>query len=106
MQATIRNFLRMESAGGIVLRLAAALRNLRGPESSQRVRRPDHKDGYFVNAGIDLGGIGFGDLLHAVPTGIATGLFVGKQLGIILGSVLSGIMGCIVLRLTVPARDE
>ncbi len=120
----------------------------------------------FVNAGIDLGGIGFDDLLHAVPLGIAAGLFVGKQvgifvlcylaiklglarlpdgagwgglygvsilcgvgftmslfigslafenttldpnlvfderLGIILGSLLSGIMGYIVLRLTLPA---
>ena len=36
----------------------------------------------FVNAGIDLGGIGFDDLMHSVPLGIAAGLFVGKQLGI------------------------
>ncbi len=36
----------------------------------------------FVNAGIDLGGIGFRDLFHPVPLGIAAGLFVGKQLGI------------------------
>ncbi len=120
----------------------------------------------FVNAGIDLGGVGFDDLFHAVPLGIAAGLFVGKQvgifvlcylaiklglarlpdgagwgglygvsilcgvgftmslfigslafenttldpnlvfderLGIILGSLLSGIMGYIVLRLTLPA---
>jgi len=38
----------------------------------------------FVNAGIDLGGVGLGDLLHKVPLGIAAGLFVGKQLGIFL----------------------
>lgn len=38
----------------------------------------------FVNAGIDLGGIGFSDLLHPVPLGIAAGLFVGKQIGIFL----------------------
>ena len=38
----------------------------------------------FVNAGIDLGGIGIDDLLHSVPLGIAAGLFVGKQLGIFL----------------------
>ncbi len=38
----------------------------------------------FVNAGIDLGGVSFGDLLHPVPLGIAAGLFVGKQLGIFL----------------------
>ena len=36
----------------------------------------------FVNAGVSLSGIGFGDLLHAVPLGIAAGLFVGKQVGI------------------------
>lgn len=38
----------------------------------------------FVNAGIDLSGIGFSDLLHKVPLGIAAGLFIGKQLGIFL----------------------
>ena len=38
----------------------------------------------FVNAGIDLSGVGFSDLLHPVPLGIAAGLFVGKQLGIFL----------------------
>ena len=123
----------------------------------------------FVNAGIDLGGIGISDLLHAVPLGIAAGLFVGKQLGIfvlcfaaiklgfarlpdgagwgglygvsilcgvgftmslfvgslafenaafdqgrifderlgiILGSLLSGIMGFVVLRLSLPKKTE
>ena len=38
----------------------------------------------FVNAGIDLGGIGIENLLHPVPLGIAAGLFVGKQIGIFL----------------------
>ena len=38
----------------------------------------------FVNAGIDLGGIGIDDLFHGVPLGIVAGLFVGKQLGIFL----------------------
>lgn len=38
----------------------------------------------FVNAGIDLGGVGISDLMHSVPLGIAAGLFVGKQLGIFL----------------------
>jgi NhaA family Na+:H+ antiporter len=38
----------------------------------------------FVNAGISLSGVGIGDLLHAVPLGIAAGLFVGKQVGIFL----------------------
>ena len=36
----------------------------------------------FVNAGIDLGGVGLDNLLHPVPLGIAAGLFLGKQLGI------------------------
>ena len=36
----------------------------------------------FVNSGISLAGVGFSDLLHPVPLGIAAGLFVGKQVGI------------------------
>ena len=47
----------------------------------------------FVNAGIDLGGIGIDELLHRVPLGIAAGLFVGKQLGIFLLCVLAIKMG-------------
>ena len=38
----------------------------------------------FVNAGIDLSGVGLSDVLHKVPLGIATGLFIGKQIGIFL----------------------
>lgn len=38
----------------------------------------------FVNAGIDLGGVGIDSLLHPVPLGIAAGLFIGKQVGIFL----------------------
>jgi NhaA family Na+:H+ antiporter len=38
----------------------------------------------FVNAGIDLSGVGISTLAHPVPLGIATGLFVGKQVGIFL----------------------
>ncbi len=38
----------------------------------------------FVNTGISLEGIGFADLMHTVPLGIAAGLFVGKQLGVFL----------------------
>ena len=36
----------------------------------------------FVNAGISLEGVSLSDMLHAVPLGIAAGLFIGKQLGI------------------------
>lgn len=38
----------------------------------------------FVNTGINLQGVGFEDLMHAVPSGVAAGLFIGKQTGIFL----------------------
>jgi NhaA family Na+:H+ antiporter len=38
----------------------------------------------FVNSGISFSGVGFADLLHPVPLGIAAGLFIGKQVGIFL----------------------
>ena len=37
----------------------------------------------FVNAGLALGGIDAGDLLHPVTLGVAAGLFLGKPLGIV-----------------------
>ena len=43
----------------------------------------------FVNAGINLEGVSFADLLHPVPLGIATGLFIGKQLGIFVLCLLA-----------------
>ncbi len=36
----------------------------------------------FANAGISLAGVGLDQLMHSVPLGIASGLFVGKQVGI------------------------
>ncbi|HEU0134975.1 MAG TPA: Na+/H+ antiporter NhaA, partial [Allosphingosinicella sp.] len=36
----------------------------------------------FANAGVDLSGIGLGEILAPLPLGIAAGLFLGKQLGI------------------------
>jgi len=36
----------------------------------------------FANAGLNLTGVGFEQVLHPVPVGIALGLFVGKQVGI------------------------
>jgi NhaA family Na+:H+ antiporter len=36
----------------------------------------------FVNAGINLTGVGIAEIFHNVPLGIALGLFVGKQLGV------------------------
>jgi len=38
----------------------------------------------FVNGGIDLAGVSIESIMHSVPLGIATGLFVGKQVGIFL----------------------
>jgi len=38
----------------------------------------------FVNGGIDLAGVSVESMMHSVPMGIATGLFVGKQVGIFL----------------------
>lgn len=36
----------------------------------------------FANSGISLSGVGFDDLLHPIPLGIAAGLFLGKQFGV------------------------
>lgn len=36
----------------------------------------------FANAGINFTGVGFEQLVHGVPLGIAVGLFLGKQIGI------------------------
>lgn len=36
----------------------------------------------FANAGINLSGIGIEQVMHGVPLGIASGLFIGKQIGI------------------------
>lgn len=36
----------------------------------------------FANAGISLSGVGFEQILHPVPIGIALGLFLGKQVGV------------------------
>ena len=38
----------------------------------------------FANAGVPLTGLGFGDLLHPVTSGIALGLLIGKPIGITL----------------------
>ena len=47
----------------------------------------------FVNAGIDLRGISADQVFHAVPIGIALGLFLGKQLGIFGMCLLAVKMG-------------
>lgn len=36
----------------------------------------------FCNAGVNLSGVGFDQLSHSIPLGVALGLFVGKQLGV------------------------
>jgi NhaA family Na+:H+ antiporter len=47
----------------------------------------------FANAGVSILGISIADLLHPVPLGIATGLFLGKQAGIMAMSWLAVRMG-------------
>lgn len=42
----------------------------------------------FLNAGLDLGGLNWSDLLHSVPLGIFWGLFLGKPLGILLAAYI------------------
>lgn len=38
----------------------------------------------FANAGVPLAGVSIADVLHPVPMGIITGLFIGKQIGIVV----------------------
>ncbi|HKJ82911.1 MAG TPA: Na+/H+ antiporter NhaA [Mariprofundaceae bacterium] len=47
----------------------------------------------FANAGISLQGLGWHDLLHPVPFGVAAGLFFGKQIGVFAFSWLAIRMG-------------
>jgi len=47
----------------------------------------------FVNAGVSFAGIGYDDLMHPVPLGIAAGLFIGKPVGIFLFCWLSIVTG-------------
>ncbi len=76
---------------GVLLALFIPLRDRADPERSP-LRELEHdlhpSVAYvilplfaFANAGVDLGAVG-SSVLHPVPLGIATGLFIGKQLGV------------------------
>ena len=47
----------------------------------------------FANAGVSIGGLSLADVLHPVPLGIVTGLFLGKQVGILAMSWLAVRLG-------------
>jgi len=77
---------------GVALAMFIPIRSARDPERSP-LREIEHDLHTlvafailplfaFANAGVSLRGVGPGDLLHPVPLGIASGLFVGKQIGI------------------------
>jgi NhaA family Na+:H+ antiporter len=76
---------------GVLLALFIPLRDRANPERSP-LRELEHdlhpSVAYvilplfaFANAGVDLGAVG-SSVLHPVPLGIATGLFIGKQFGV------------------------
>ncbi len=47
----------------------------------------------FVNAGLDLSGIAFADLLQPLPLGIALGLLLGKTVGVLGAAALARLLG-------------
>ena len=94
----LREFIALESAGGI-LALFIPVR-ARGPGSHSPLRRLEHDLHAplafailplfaFANAGVVLGGVGFGMFVEPVPLGIAAGLLAGKPIGVLLASWLA-----------------
>jgi len=53
----------------------------------------------FANAGVSMAGLSVTDMLHRVPLGIGTGLFLGKQIGVVT-------MCSIAVRLRIASRPE
>ena len=47
----------------------------------------------FANAGVTFAGVGYNDLTHSVPLGIAAGLFIGKPVGIFVACWLAIVTG-------------
>jgi NhaA family Na+:H+ antiporter len=47
----------------------------------------------FANSGVDLRGMGMEQVLHSVPVGVASGLFIGKQAGIFAVCLLAVKLG-------------
>ena len=58
----------------------------------------------FCNAGLALHGVGWAQLTHPVPLGIAAGLFIGKQVGVFLFCMLFVWLGVLRLPKGMTAR--
>ncbi|SQH75585.1 sodium-proton antiporter [Shewanella benthica] len=82
---------------GVIIAFCIPLRAKDGSSPSESLEQSLHPWSTFIilpifafaNAGVDLRGMSFGDLLSPVPVGIALGLLVGKPLGVLFFSYLA-----------------